>query len=190
MTPLLSPLTRRVPSGFHAVDNTKPLHISNEKNQRKREHESSYTSTVSKQNGCASPTISSPPQATRPSQCRYRCNGHGIMSNLGDRALVVAGARYTCNGTAHNREERKGSLMATKCFLTLAVGQTHTLRCDHLKPRPPRCPSPVESDCPDTITAIVQKVSYMCNGHQRPIGVDRSPRRPYAVAHALPGHRD
>ena len=28
----------------------------------------------------------------------------------GDRALVVASARYTCNGTAHNREERKGRL--------------------------------------------------------------------------------
>ena len=26
----------------------------------------------------------------------------------GDRALAVASARYTCNGTAHNRQQRKG----------------------------------------------------------------------------------
>ena len=43
----------------------------------------------------------------------------------GDRALVVASARYTCNGTAHNREERKGRLrVAPKGLLALAVGQT------------------------------------------------------------------
>ena len=52
MTPLLSPLTRRVPSGFHAVDNTRPLHISNEMNQRKREHESSSTSALRESSSC------------------------------------------------------------------------------------------------------------------------------------------
>ena len=42
-----------------------------------------------------------------------------------DRALVVASARYTCNGTAHNREERKGRLrVAPKGLLALAVGKT------------------------------------------------------------------
>ena len=45
-----------------------------------------------------------------------------------DRALAVASARYTCNGTAHNREKRNGrSLMPMKGLLALAVGQTPKL---------------------------------------------------------------
>ena len=37
----------------------------------------------------------------------------------GDRALAVASAGYTCNGTAHNRQQRKGSsLMEYLCPCT------------------------------------------------------------------------
>ena len=123
MTPFLSPLTRKVPSGLHAVESTAALHISDEKNKRQRQQESSGTSTVAKLRGVRA-KLTPPdhrrldlvsavtdvtvtdyvqsPVTGRPSDpipgTKPRCELHAIMAppcewSIGYGLLAVTGAR-------------------------------------------------------------------------------------------------